>query len=155
MAKRPFLLLARQLRLATSTLHSLLWVMHSFLQDKTRAFALLVEGWSVILVAVELKVTRRTIYKLKTAAENLRLGEVPARKPGSGAPRMMSPCTGKKRRLDFWQKYKEWTLADWQKIMFSDESTFWLVRGGSKVVRRPSNASRYNPCYHGTITRDR
>ncbi|MPC92640.1 hypothetical protein E2C01_087741 [Portunus trituberculatus] len=56
---------------------------------------LLVEGWSVILVAAELKITRRTIYKLKTPAENLHLGAVPARKPGSVAPRKMSPCTGK------------------------------------------------------------
>ena len=28
--------------------------------------------------------------------------------------------------------------------MFCDESTFKLVRGGSKTVRRPSTASRYD-----------
>lgn len=176
------------------------------LQDKTRALTLLDEGWSVIRVAAELKVTRRTIYNLKSVAENLPPGEVPARKPGSGAPRKTSPRTDKilarevkqdpsitavglkekhpillqnvsvrtiqhrlqkdlklparraakkpllteamkKRRLDFCQKYKDWTSADWQKVMFSDESTFRLVRGGSKIVRRPSSVSRYDPHY--------
>ena len=29
--------------------------------------------------------------------------------------------------------------------MFSDESTFTLVRGVSKMVHRPSSASRYDP----------
>ena len=28
-----------------------------------------------------------------------------------------------------------WTMADWRKVMFSDESTFRLVRGGYKLVR--------------------
>ena len=31
--------------------------------------------------------------------------------------------------------------------MFSDESTFRLIRGTSKLVRRPSGASRYDPKY--------
>ena len=29
--------------------------------------------------------------------------------------------------------------------MFSDESTFPMVRGVPKMVRRPSSASRYDP----------
>ena len=29
--------------------------------------------------------------------------------------------------------------------MWSDESTFWLVGGASKVLRRPINVNRYNP----------
>ena len=31
--------------------------------------------------------------------------------------------------------------------MFSDESTFRLVSGNSKIARRPSDVSRYNPQY--------
>ncbi|MPC48073.1 hypothetical protein E2C01_041838 [Portunus trituberculatus] len=31
--------------------------------------------------------------------------------------------------------------------MFSDESTFWLVRDDSKFVRRHSNVSPYDPRY--------
>ncbi|MPC88988.1 hypothetical protein E2C01_083916 [Portunus trituberculatus] len=70
-----------------------------FLQDKTWAFALLVEGWSVIPVVAKLKVT---IYKLKT--ENFHLGAVPARKSGSGAPRKMFLLTstrGEGRPFDY------------------------------------------------------
>ncbi|KAK8394208.1 hypothetical protein O3P69_006416 [Scylla paramamosain] len=100
---------------------------------------------------------------------------VPARKPGSGASRKASPRTDKvlarekdlklpachdakklllmeamkKRRLDFCWKYKEWTSGDWQKVIFSDESTFRQVRGSSKVVRRTSNMPHYNP--HNTV----
>ena len=53
----------------------------------------------------------------------------------------------KKKRLDFCRKYKDWTSEQWQKVMFSDESTFRLVRGNSKIVRRPSDVSRYDPLY--------
>ncbi|MPC39451.1 hypothetical protein E2C01_032988 [Portunus trituberculatus] len=35
-----------------------------------------------------------------------------------------------------------------QKVMFSNESTFWLVRGHSKGVRKPSNVSTYDPRYN-------
>ena len=35
-------------------------------------------------------------------------------------------------------------MADWRKVMFSDESTFRLVRGRYKLVRRPSGVSRYD-----------
>ena len=35
--------------------------------------------------------------------------------------------------------------AEWRKVMFSDESTFRLVRGVPKMVRRPSTASWFDP----------
>ena len=53
----------------------------------------------------------------------------------------------KMKRLNFCKTYKHWTAAHWKKVMFSDESTFRLVRGESKIVRRPSNVSRYDPKY--------
>lgn len=37
--------------------------------------------------------------------------------------------------------------------MFSDESTFRLVKGASKVVRRPRNVSRYDPNFTVQTTR--
>lgn len=63
-----------------------------------------------------------------------------------------SPCplltaAMKKKRFGFCNKYKDWISEQWKKVMFSDESTFRLVRGGSKTVRRPSTASRYDPKY--------
>ena len=38
-------------------------------------------------------------------------------------------------------------MADRKKVMFSDESTFRLVRGGYNLVRRPSGVSRYDSRY--------
>lgn len=53
----------------------------------------------------------------------------------------------RKKRLQFCKNYRHWTSDDWKKVMFSDESTFRLIRGTSKLVRRPSNVSRYDPKY--------
>ena len=55
--------------------------------------------------------------------------------------------TMRKKGLQFCKKYRFWTSLDWKKVMFSDESTFRLVRGTSKLVRRPRGASRYDPKY--------
>lgn len=50
----------------------------------------------------------------------------------------------KKKRLDFCKKYQDWTSEKWKKVMFNDENTFKLVRGDSKIVRRPNTTSRYD-----------
>lgn len=50
----------------------------------------------------------------------------------------------KKKRLDFCQKYQDWTSEKWKKVMFSNENTFKLVRGDSKIMRRPNITSRYD-----------
>ena len=52
-----------------------------------------------------------------------------------------------KKRMLFCKQYLHWTSADWRQVMFSDESTFRLVRGGSRLVRRPPGASRYDSKY--------
>ena len=41
----------------------------------------------------------------------------------------------------------DWTMADWRKVMFSDEGTFRLVRGWYKLVRGTSGVSRYDSRY--------
>lgn len=53
----------------------------------------------------------------------------------------------KKKLLNFCRKYKDWTSKQWQKVIFNDESTFRLAKGSSKTIRRPSDASRYDPQY--------
>ena len=53
----------------------------------------------------------------------------------------------RKKRLQFCKKHRSWTSRDWKKVMFSDESTFRLIRGTSKLVRRPCDVSRYDPKY--------
>ncbi|KAG0725462.1 Transposable element Tcb1 transposase [Chionoecetes opilio] len=53
----------------------------------------------------------------------------------------------KKKQLSFCKRYRQWTPEQWKKVMFSDESTFRLVRMASTTVRRPSDVSRYHPKY--------
>ena len=65
------------------------------MEEKSRALTLLEQGWSVIRVAADLKVTRRVIYNMKQAASGVPPGTTPPRKKGSGAPRKTSPRTDK------------------------------------------------------------
>ena len=53
----------------------------------------------------------------------------------------------RKNRLTFAKNYQHWTPQRWRKVMFSDEETFRLVRGQSKVIRRPINVPRHDPRY--------
>ena len=48
------------------------------------------------------------------------------------------------QRLEFCHSHLHWTPDDWNKVMFSDESTFVLLRSRMKLVRRPIG-ERYNP----------
>jgi transposase len=52
----------------------------------------------------------------------------------------------RKKRLAFCKKYKDWTVKDWQKVTFSDESTFSQFGTHLHRVRRPTNA-RYEERY--------
>jgi hypothetical protein len=53
----------------------------------------------------------------------------------------------KKKRMRFCKKYKDWTAAEWEKVMFSDESTFRVIRATSSLVRRPSGSDRFDSRY--------
>ena len=53
----------------------------------------------------------------------------------------------KKDRLQFAEKYKYWSKEDWKSVMFSDESTFRLVRNTAGRVRRPVGSDRYEAKY--------
>ncbi len=48
----------------------------------------------------------------------------------------------KERRLKFCRKYRDWTLEDWKKVIFSDETSVvvGLRRGSYKVWRKPDEA---------------
>lgn len=75
---------------------------------------------------------------------------LPARR---AAKKPLLTSSMKKKRVAFCKKYEHWTRAQWKKVMFSDESTFRLVRGASQVVRRPRNVSRYDPHFTMKTTR--
>ena len=176
------------------------------MEEKTRGLTMLKEGASIARVALDLHVSKQTIFNLKRAAAGLPDNTTPPRKVGTGAKKktsertnavlrrevMLSPSitaaalkkkhplllqnvsirtiqhrlqkdlnlpsrraakkpllTGAmmKKRLQFCKTYAHWTSTDWRKVMFSDESTFRLVRGGSRLVRRPPGTSRYDPKY--------
>jgi hypothetical protein len=50
----------------------------------------------------------------------------------------------KKKRLAFCRKYKNWTAADWGKVMYSDESTFRCIRSIKSRVRRAPGSNRFD-----------
>jgi transposase len=52
-----------------------------------------------------------------------------------------------KKRLSFCKKYRHWTVDQWRKVMFSDESTFRIVNARGAKVRRPKTVSRYKHRY--------
>jgi hypothetical protein len=52
-----------------------------------------------------------------------------------------------KKRLDFARRYSHWTPSDWEKVMWSDESTFLLVSKSAQHVRRSPSVDRFHPKY--------
>jgi len=52
-----------------------------------------------------------------------------------------------KKRIAFCKKHLRWTEDDWEKVMFSDESTFKLINPRAQRVRRPAGVNRYKQRY--------
>jgi DDE superfamily endonuclease len=52
-----------------------------------------------------------------------------------------------KKRLAFCHKHKSWSDADWENVMFSDESKFDLYNPRAQRCRRPSQVDRYKQKY--------
>lgn len=49
-----------------------------------------------------------------------------------------------KKRLSFARKYRHWTVTQWRKVLFSDESTFLCFRSRSGGrIRRPHKSNRF------------
>lgn len=78
----------------------------------------------------------RTIRRRLVNDFNLR-SRRPARKP------LLTPVQAKKR-LAFCRKYLSWTVDQWNKVLFSDESTFCQFGSIFSHVRRLPN-TRYDP----------
>ena len=82
--------------------------------------------------------TSKTVQRRLTDAGLL--GRRPAKKP------LVSP-KNLRARLEFAKRYATWTVDDWRKVVWSDESKFNLFGSdGISYVRRPVN-QRYNPKY--------
>src|SRR5215469_10985849 len=53
----------------------------------------------------------------------------------------------KKKRLLFAMRHKDWTEEQWLEVMWSDESTFHVIRSTRGRLRRPLGSDRYSPKY--------
>ena len=53
----------------------------------------------------------------------------------------------RKKRLQFARRYLHWSVDDWKRVMWSDESTFQCIQNRKRRVRRPSSISRMDPAY--------
>ena len=74
----------------------------------------------------------------------------PSRKPLKKS--LLTPKIAKKR-LEFYKQYKGRTSENWQKVMFSNESTFFQFARHSSHVRRPIGSLSENPRYiQATVT---
>jgi hypothetical protein len=75
-------------------------------------------GWSHVSVrSIQDICKKRLQMPLRCAAKKLLLMEKMVRK-----------------RMTFCKKHRAWSKKDWEDIMFSDESTFWLVNPRSQEV---------------------
>lgn len=83
-------------------------------------------------------VNRRTIQRRLQKDFNLKAHR-PAKKPRL-SPKNITD------RLAFCRKYESWTVADWQKVTFTDESTVKQFNNYCNFVRRPVG-QRYSPRY--------
>ena len=81
-------------------------------------------------------VTVRSVQRLLKNRLNLGASK-PARKP-------ILTETMRKKRLQFANRYKDWTAEEWKRVMFSDESTFRVSDVRFNTVRRPSGSNRYD-----------
>ncbi len=68
----------------------------------------------------------------------------PPRKP------MLTPAMIKKR-ISWAKMYKNWTMEDWNKVIFSDESTFVILDDKSQFVRRRKGEELHEDCVVSTV----
>ena len=83
-------------------------------------------------------VSRRTVSRRLVQEFGLK-SRKPAKKPKLTAAM-------KTKRLQFALQHKDWTTAQWSKVLFSDESTIQQFAARKKNVRRPSG-TRYDEKY--------
>lgn len=58
----------------------------------------------------------------------------------------------KKKRLNWARKHKNWTIDDWKKVLWTDESKFELFGGKRRVfVRRATNEKMHPDCVLPTV----
>lgn len=87
---------------------------------------------------IDVSISSRTVAR-RIAAAGLN-GRVAVKKP-------LISKKNRAARLRFARLHQNWTVADWKKVLWSDESKFNLFGSdGKQYVRRPKN-TRFNPRY--------
>ena len=92
----------------------------------------------------EIKRSMQELSRVTTRTIRHRLHKdfkLPARKP---LKKPLITLRMAQQRLEFCSQYKDWTSEDWQKVMFSDESTFLQFASYKPFVRRPLGSSPVN-----------
>ena len=100
----------------------------------------------LFIFSSEIKISMQELSSVTTRTIRNRLHKdfkLPARKP------LKKPLITQKiaQRLEFCLQYKNWTSDDWQKVMFSDESTFLQFASYKPFVRRSLGSSPVNSRY--------
>ena len=85
--------------------------------------------------SMQIKVECRTNVSTRTIRR--RLSDEFGLRAYRAAKKPLLNTTQRKKRLNFCIKYKNWTVHDWCKVLFSDESTFCQFDGCASYVRRP------------------
>ena len=89
-------------------------------------------------VAISRRTLRRRLKEAGLVAKR------PLRKP------LLTP-TMIRKRLQWAKKYKNWTEEDWDKVIFSDESTFVILEDKSEHVRRRPGEELLPECLKSTV----
>ena len=101
--------------------------------------------------SLKTKWMRATCVSASARTVNRRLldADLPARKPRK---KPLKTETIKEKRLRFAQKYARWTIDDWKRVVFSDESWFQLFENGRRqFVRRRSGEAFLPLCVLQTV----
>lgn len=92
----------------------------------------------IIAEIPEIRVGKRTVQR--RLVESKLFSRRPAKKP-------LISRQNRRKRLAFARLHLNWTLEQWKKVLFSDESRYMIFNSdGMRRVRRPIN-TRFNPKY--------
>lgn len=93
---------------------------------------------NIINNKIDVPISETTLRRRRSEAD---LGSyIAAKKPGLSAENVA-------KRLAWAEKYKNWTIEDWKKVIWSDESSIWIgVNPRRQWVIRPKG-ERLNPRY--------
>ncbi|KAL6731011.1 hypothetical protein Aduo_001925 [Ancylostoma duodenale] len=95
-------------------------------------------------IAKEISVGLAKVPSIRTIRRRLKAGGLYARRP---ARKPFISLKNRRARLDWARAHLHWTKAEWQRVIWSDESKFLLFgTDGIAYIRRPTD-SRYDPKY--------